>query len=92
MGTPRQPHLYRVLLLGSHGQRREFTALSWLGSHKAVAMAVEAHYGPTMTRWFGRRAWTIFDVKVEDMGPPQRNPNGSIVGGWKPLLEDRSES
>ena len=85
------PHLYRVTLRGIGDERKEYTVLSWLGSHKAVAMAVEVHYGPEIKFWRRRRAWTVYDVVVDDLGPAPRTKGGMVGEGPPGYLDDRSE-
>jgi hypothetical protein len=84
------PHFYRVILHGISQERREYVVLSWLGASKAVAMAVEVHYGPEIRFW-RRRTWTVYDVEVEDQGPASRTSTGLVGGGPPGYLSDRSE-
>jgi hypothetical protein len=53
------PHLYRVTLRGVRDEKEVTTVLSWLGDHKAVALAVEAHAGG----WIGpKKTWPVYAV------------------------------
>lgn len=87
----REPRLYRVTLTSIEGEREDHTALSFLGPQKAVAMAVEAHYGPDLRHLFRRTTWAIYDVEVEDVGPAPRTRSGLIGAGPRGTLEDRAE-
>jgi 1,2-phenylacetyl-CoA epoxidase PaaB subunit len=79
------PHLYRVYLRDVADQHRaEYTVLSWLGGHKAVAMAVEEHCRQP-------EAWSVYDVQALDIGPAPRQPDGTVGQGPAGYLEDRAE-
>jgi hypothetical protein len=78
------PRLYRVRLADLINEHHsDFTVLSWLGPHKAVAMAVEVH--------LQRKRWPIYAVEVEDLGPAPRQADGIVGEGPRGYLEDRSE-
>jgi hypothetical protein len=82
------PHLYRVTLRGVAGEEHVDTVLSFLGEHKAVAMAVEVH----ASGWIGpKRTWPVYAVAVEDLGPAPKNKDGTVGSGPRGYLEDRSE-
>ena len=85
------PHLYRVTLHSIRDERDEYTVLSWQGSPKAVAMAVEVHYGPEIRFWRRRKKWTIYAVEVEDLGDAPRTTSGTVGQGPPGYLEDRAE-
>ena len=83
------PHLYKVTLRGSGGQSEEVkTVLSWLGEHKAVAMAVEVHLGGW---WAPKESWPVYSVAVEDLGLVPANADGTVGEGPPGVLEDRME-
>jgi len=82
------PHLYRVTLGGIKGEVKIETVLSWLGEHKAVAMAVEAHG----SGWLGpKKTWPVYAVEVEDLGLAPKDRHGMVGSGPRGTLEDRSE-
>jgi hypothetical protein len=85
------PRLYRVTLRGIRDERKQYTVLSWLGAPKAVAMAIEVHYGPEIRFWRRRKAWTVYDVEVEDLGDAPRQSDGVVGQGPPGYLEDRAE-
>jgi hypothetical protein len=64
------------------------TVLSWLGEHKAVAMAVEVHLGGW---WALRESWLVPSVAVEDLGLAPLRSDGTVGEGPPGCLEDRME-
>ena len=81
------PHVYRVALQGLNGEARVQTVLTFFGELKAVAMVVQGH----PTGWLGpKRAWPVYAVEVDDLGPAPKNKDGT-VGCPEGCWDDRSE-
>jgi hypothetical protein len=79
------PHVYHVTLREGLGLRvAEYDVLSWLGGHKAVAMAMEQHARQP-------ESWPVYDVDVWDTGPAPKEPDGTVGHGPPGYLEDRVE-
>jgi hypothetical protein len=75
MSTTRSwPERFKVMIRTRAGGEVRYNVVTWLGEHKAVAMAVTAHldrHGNTQTSG-------IVDVTVTDMGPAARSPDGTV--------------
>jgi hypothetical protein len=83
------PHIYRVTLRGISGEKRVDTVLSWLNEHKAVAMAVEVHYGG----WWAakKKTWPVYSVEVDDLSAAPADEDGTVGEGPRGTLLDRAE-
>lgn len=85
------PRVYRVTLFNLLGDERDDrTVLTFLGPNKAIALAVEAHYGADIRRLWGRQTWPVYDLAVDDIGPAPPNADGT-VGSLPGMIEDRAE-
>jgi hypothetical protein len=82
------PHIYRITLHGISGEKRVDTVLSWLNEHKAVAIAVEVHYGGW---WVPKKTWPVYSVEVDDLSAAPANEDGTVGQGPPGYLEDRAE-
>jgi len=75
--------MIEVTLRSVDGQEWIYTALTFLGEPKAIAMATEVH-----VRW-GR--WPIYSASAKVIGPAPRNADGTVGEGPPGVLEDRME-
>ena len=69
------PVRYQVTIRPVQGEPREFFVVTWLGPEKAVVMA---------THRDGRGYGTvggIYDVAVVELGPADRDENGTVAVG-----------
>ena len=79
------PHIYHVTLReGLNEREAEYDVLSWLGGHKAVAIAMETHARQP-------ESWHVYDVDVWDTGPAPKASDGFVGHGPPGYLEDRDE-
>jgi hypothetical protein len=63
-----------------HGQRTSYSVVVWYGRDKAVSLAAHWHT-------FRHPKDEIFRVFVEELGPPDKNPNGTPVLGDDEILD-----
>jgi hypothetical protein len=63
-----------------HEQRTSYSVVVWNGRDKAVALAASQHIS-------SRPKDEIFRVFVEELGPPQRNPDDTPVMGGHELVD-----
>ena len=89
MGQLPWPKLFRVTLKGIDGETRSYTALSWIGPYKALAMAMQVHTGSDGRR--RQKAWPVYDVDVEDLGWAPKSEDGTVAEGPPGCLDDRME-
>lgn len=78
------PQRFRVIVHTGPDASVPYSAVTWLGKEKAIALAVAAH----LRRHPGADA--VYDVAVEDVGPVGRDTHGGMRLE-RDDLTDRSE-
>jgi hypothetical protein len=77
------PSIIEVTLGSVDGREATYTALTFLGESKAIAMATETHL-----QW---RRWPVYSAMTRVIGPAPRNADGTVGEGPPGVLEDRME-
>jgi hypothetical protein len=77
------PSIIEVTLRSIDGHDAAYTALTFYGEPKAIAMATEAHYRSGRPR--------VDSASANVIGPAPRNTDGTVGQGPPGVLEDRGE-
>ena len=78
------PQRFRVVIHTRGGGEQTRDVVTWRGPEKAIALAVAAHLRRSPQRD------DIDDVEIEDLGPVERDPQGTMVIEPRALV-DRAE-